>query len=105
MYDESKIYLHEAFSVVLVGIIFSESAAGKKGSGKQGGRHGVSAVGLKRMEDAMTRVADLMTKKFVATKQRQGKRTEKMQLEEEHHDTLASSLFVFRLEGFLFHQT
>jgi hypothetical protein len=52
-----------------------------KGSGKQRDIRGGSPSGLKRKEEAMTRVADLMTEKFVASKGRQDKCTGEMQLE------------------------
>jgi hypothetical protein len=49
-----------------------------------GGSRGGSVVGLKKKEEATSRVADSMTEKFVATKQCQEKRMEKIQLK---HDT------------------
>jgi hypothetical protein len=53
-----------------------------KGSCKEAVSCGVcDAVGLKRKEEVMGRVAYLMTEKFVATKQCQGKCTDKMHLE------------------------
>jgi hypothetical protein len=65
---ESKPNLHKAFSVVFTDDVFSESAVAGKGSGKQGVPCGSSPRGLKRKEEAMTRVANLMKKTFVASK-------------------------------------
>jgi hypothetical protein len=71
---------HKAFSVVLTDDVFSEPTAAGKGSGKQGVPRGSSPSGLKRKEEAMTRVANSMTKTFVASKERHDKRSEQMQL-------------------------
>jgi hypothetical protein len=60
--------------------VFSESTAAGKGSGKQGVLRGASPSGLERKEEDVTRVADSMTKTFVASKERYDKRTEQMQL-------------------------
>jgi hypothetical protein len=51
-----------------------------KGSGKQGDIHGGSPSGPKSKEQAMIRVTDLMSEKFVASKEGQDKRAEKVQL-------------------------
>jgi hypothetical protein len=62
--------------------IFIELTAAGKGSGNQGGGiHDIIPSGLKRKEQAITRVANSMTEKFVVVKQCQVKRTEKMQLQ------------------------
>jgi hypothetical protein len=45
-----------------------------------GSTHGSSHSGLERKEEAMTRVADFLTLKFVAPKKCQDKGMEKMQL-------------------------
>jgi hypothetical protein len=76
---QSKPNSHKAFSVVLTDDVFSESTAAGMGSGKQEVLRGASPSGLERKEEAMTRVADSMTKTFVASKERHDKRTEQMQ--------------------------
>jgi hypothetical protein len=80
LYTESKPNLHRAFSVVLSDDVFSESTAAGKDSSKQGVLCGASPSGLKRKEEAMTRVADLMTMTFIALKEHHNKYTEQMQL-------------------------
>jgi hypothetical protein len=77
---ESKANSHKAFSVLLTDHVFSEPTAAGKGSGSQGVPRGSSPSGLKRKEEAMTRVANLMTKTFVASKERHDKQLEQMQL-------------------------
>jgi hypothetical protein len=79
---------HKAFSAVLDDTIFSESTSASKLTGKQSVNRGDSATGLKRKEEAISRVADNMTDKFLVVKNRQitdnnrkGMRTEKMELE------------------------
>jgi hypothetical protein len=67
-----------SFLILLRSLLYNEAG---KGSGKQRGIRGGSPSGLKRKEEAMTRVADSMTEKSVASKERQDKRTEKGQLE------------------------
>jgi hypothetical protein len=80
LYAESKPNSHKAFSVVLTDDVFSESTVAGKGSGKQGVPRGSSPSGLKRKEEAMTRVPNSMTKTFVASKECHDKRSEQMQL-------------------------
>jgi hypothetical protein len=78
---QSKPNSHKAFiTVVLTHDVFSESTAAGKGSGKQGVLREASPSGLERKEEAMNRVANSMTKTFVASKERHDKRKEKMQV-------------------------
>jgi hypothetical protein len=71
--------LHKAFSVVLTDDVFSESTVAGKVSGKQGVLRGASPSGLKRKQEAMTRVANLKIKTLIALKECHDKRTEQMQ--------------------------
>jgi hypothetical protein len=80
LYAKSKPNSHKAFSVVLTDDTFGEPAAAGKGSGKQGVPRGASPSGLKRKEEAMTRVANSMRKTLTASKYHHAKRTEQMQL-------------------------
>jgi hypothetical protein len=80
LYAESKTNLHKGFNVVLTDDTFGESLAIGMGSGKQGVPRGASPSGLKRKKEAMTRVANSMTKTLVASKEHHDKRTEQMQL-------------------------
>jgi hypothetical protein len=81
LYPKSKPNSDKAFSVlVLTNDIFSELVAAGMGCGKQGVPGGASPDGLKGKEEAMTRVANSMTKTFVASKERHDKRTEQMNL-------------------------
>jgi hypothetical protein len=67
-----------SFLILFPYFLYNEAG---KGSGKQRGICGDSPSGLKRKEEAMARVAGLMTEMFVASKERQDKSKEKMQLE------------------------
>jgi hypothetical protein len=82
LYAESRPNSHKAFSVVFDNHIFSESSRDRRKDDKQGRIRGANTTSpLKRKEAVtMTRVDDSMTDKLVSTKERQDKRTEKIQV-------------------------